>query len=356
MNTILPVFLIGVSVCWYGMRAIDLLKLSSPSRLQKLLCIIFIWWSVSTFKDLAIYIPGTDTDVVLDHIFYIDGCGAVTFALFLIELTSPGWVRTRRVLLLSAPFLLFLLLHFLANSDLLHTVFTVFFVVFAWSAVLYAMYKSRKYRKAIQETYSNLDDVDISWIWKIIAVFIVCQHVWWAVSDSFDVLADSFYYVSSLVCWSLVMLGVNRMRALRLPDYPGYDGMQADSEPETAETLNTRKRTSGLEGRLEKLMEDEELYTNPDLTLSNLVDRLGTNRTYLSEYISTELGTTFYDYVNRLRIERKVIPMLLKGNNNYSLEFIAEQAGFKSLTTFRRAFKKLTGLLPSEYMRLNSGS
>ena len=356
MNIIIPVFLIGVSVCWYLMRAIDLLKLPSPSRLQKLLSFIFIWWGVSTFKDLAIYIPGADTDVVLEHVFYIDGCGAVTFALFLMELSSPGWIRAGRVMLLSAPFLPFLLLHFFADSALLHTAFTVFFVVFAWSAVLYAMYKSRKYRKAIQETYSNLDDVDISWIWKIIAVFIVCQHVWWAVSDTFDVLADSFYYVSSLVCCSLVMLGVNLMRALRLPDYPGYDGRQADSEPETAETLNTRKRTSGLEGRLEKLMEDEELYTNPDLTLSNLVERLGTNRTYLSEYISTELGTTFYDYVNRLRIERKVIPMLLKGNNNYSLEFIAEQAGFKSLTTFRRAFKKLTGLLPSEYMRLNSGS
>ncbi len=356
MSIIIPVFLIGVSVCWYLVRALDLLRLPSPSRLQMLLGFIFIWWGVSTLKDIVIYLPVTDTAVVLDHVFYIDGCGAVTFALFLMELTSPGWIRLRRVLLLSAPFLLFLLLHFLSDSSLLHKVFTVFFVTFAWLAVFYAVYKSRKYRKAIQETYSNLDDVDISWIWKIIAAFIVCQHVWWAVSDKLDVLADSFYYVSSLVCWCLVMRGVNRMRALRLPDYPGYDGKQALAEPKTAETLNTRKRTSVLHGRLEKLMEDEELYTNPDLTLSNLVERLGTNRTYLSEYISTELGTTFYDYVNRLRIERKVIPMLLNGNNNYSLEYIAEQAGFKSLSTFRRAFKKLTGHLPSEYVRLNSGS
>jgi AraC-like DNA-binding protein len=101
-------------------------------------------------------------------------------------------------------------------------------------------------------------------------------------------------------------------------------------------------------------MEKEKTYLNPELTLSLLADQLGTNRTYLSNYISNELGTTFYDYINRLRIECKALPMLQDKEQPYTIEYIAEQAGFKSITTFRRAFKKLTGMLPSEYMQQNN--
>lgn len=140
------------------------------------------------------------------------------------------------------------------------------------------------------------------------------------------------------------MRNINRMRSLRLPEYIDSGSSQGQNESKPS-----KKHSSNLAGRLETLMENEKPYLNPDLTLSLLAEKMGTNRTYLSEYISEELGTTFYDYVNRLRIERKVIPMIEKLDNTYTLEYIAEQAGFRSITTFRRAFKKLTGMLPSEY-------
>lgn len=105
-----------------------------------------------------------------------------------------------------------------------------------------------------------------------------------------------------------------------------------------------------LAGRLEKLMETNPLYLNPELTMDDLTRQLYTNRTYMSEYFSAELGTTFYDYINRLRIERMAIP-LMESDKQLSLGSIAEQSGFKSMTTFRRAFQKVTGQLPSSYMR-----
>lgn len=338
---IISIFCIGLLVAWYCLRAESLLRRESPSRLQRMLGYILLWWGLSTLKDLSIYIPGVDADTMLRHISYIDGCGALTFALLLMELTMPQWVTWRRLGWMALPFVLFLLLHLVISAEWLDVVYTAFFVSFALTAVGIAIVKARHYAKAIRETYSDLTDVDISWMWTVVGLFTACQLIWWAVSRQNDFLADTFYYVSSLVCWQLTVVGINRMR----PPSLNLTSAAADV------TAEPRNYTAALAGRLEALMAEEQLYLNADLTLSDLVGCLGSNRTYLSEYISTQLHTTFYDYVNQLRIEQKAVPMMLDRAHDYTLEYISAQSGFKSISTFRRAFKKFVGMLPSEFLQ-----
>ena len=95
-------------------------------------------------------------------------------------------------------------------------------------------------------------------------------------------------------------------------------------------------------------MEEQQLYLKKDLTLSDLAEALGTNRTYVSKYLSQVLNQTFYDYVNQLRIERVSIPMM-REHPEYKLDFVACESGFASISTFRRAFIKLTGQTPSQF-------
>jgi YesN/AraC family two-component response regulator len=79
-----------------------------------------------------------------------------------------------------------------------------------------------------------------------------------------------------------------------------------------------------------------------------LAQEIGTNRLYASNYLNQAKGITFYDYINQLRITEVSIP-LMKEHSEYTLEHIAIQSGFKSISTFRRAFVKLTGENPSNY-------
>jgi YesN/AraC family two-component response regulator len=101
-------------------------------------------------------------------------------------------------------------------------------------------------------------------------------------------------------------------------------------------------------GMLEQVMEEQQLYLNKNLTLADLALALNTNRTYASNYLSQVRGQTFYDYVNQMRIERISIPML-KEHPEYTLEYVAEKSGFASISTFRRAFIKLTGQTPRQF-------
>ena len=95
-------------------------------------------------------------------------------------------------------------------------------------------------------------------------------------------------------------------------------------------------------------MSQEHIYLNPRLTLSDLALSVGTNRTYLSNYINQVLHQTYFDYINTLRI--KFASQLLL-TTNYTLEVIAEKSGFNSLSTFRRCFLQTYGCSPSVYKK-----
>ncbi len=102
--------------------------------------------------------------------------------------------------------------------------------------------------------------------------------------------------------------------------------------------------------RLGELMSEEKIYLNPKLTLSELALRVGTNRTYLSNYINQVLHLTFFDYVNSLRLDFANDLLL---NTNFTLEVIAEKSGFNSLSTFRRCFMQRHDCSPSAYRKVN---
>ena len=102
--------------------------------------------------------------------------------------------------------------------------------------------------------------------------------------------------------------------------------------------------------RLEECMSQEEAFLNRKLTLSELALRVGTNRTYLSNYINQTLHQTFFDYINSLRL--KYATELLT-TTNLTLEVIAERSGFNSLSTFRRCFLQNYSTSPSVYRKQN---
>ena len=64
--------------------------------------------------------------------------------------------------------------------------------------------------------------------------------------------------------------------------------------------------------------------------------------------LNQQMKMTFYDYINSLRIERAAIP-LMREHPEYKYEYVASESGFASISTFRRAFVKVTGQTPSQY-------
>jgi len=103
--------------------------------------------------------------------------------------------------------------------------------------------------------------------------------------------------------------------------------------------------------RLLLSMRADKPYLDPDLTIVKLGRRLAIPPRYLSQVINEFLRVNFHDFVNSYRVE-EVKRFLQDGSNGKKsfLEILFE-AGFSTKSAFNRAFKKHTGMTPSQYKR-----
>ena len=96
-------------------------------------------------------------------------------------------------------------------------------------------------------------------------------------------------------------------------------------------------------------MDGEHPWKNSELTLADLAERLHTTPHKLSEVLNTEIGETFYDFVNGYRV-REVQRRIAAGEARaLKILSLALDAGFASKSTFNQVFKKHTSQTPSDF-------
>lgn len=105
-----------------------------------------------------------------------------------------------------------------------------------------------------------------------------------------------------------------------------------------------------------KLLVDKKYYLNPKLTLESFAKKLEVNRTYLSQIINQRFEMNFRQLINYYRVIEAHKLLCAEENDNYSIDYIAKEAGFKSLSPFIEAFKKHTGVTPAVYRKKHKKS
>lgn len=103
--------------------------------------------------------------------------------------------------------------------------------------------------------------------------------------------------------------------------------------------------------RLVKMIEQEKLYLDPELALTDLSEKSGEPSYVVSQALNVSLGKNFYELVNGYRVEAAKRLLSNPDNQNLTILSIGFEAGFNSKTTFNSVFKKCTGQTPSEYLK-----
>ncbi|MBN1698740.1 MAG: helix-turn-helix transcriptional regulator [Spirochaetales bacterium] len=126
---------------------------------------------------------------------------------------------------------------------------------------------------------------------------------------------------------------------------------EAHNRPKYTRIGLSQKEAGNYISKLNAIMEREKLYTDPNIALPTLAKKLSIPRNTLSYIINNYMGLTFYDFINKFRVEQ--VKELLEDpehQENNILE-IAYFSGFNSKSSFNSVFKKLTNFSPSEYRR-----
>ncbi len=107
--------------------------------------------------------------------------------------------------------------------------------------------------------------------------------------------------------------------------------------------------------RLLGLMEAGRPYLDSSLNMDSLSEAVGIQRHYISQILNIELERSFYDFVNQYRIREAKDILTDPGKRDLNILNIALEVGFNSSVSFNRAFKRHTGLTPSQYRSRHAG-
>jgi AraC-like DNA-binding protein len=234
--------------------------------------------------------------------------------------------------------------------------------------VIVALFVFREYLQKIKLTFSTIEKINLNWLkyFTIMALFVWIIVFVEEISRiiSIDTGAISFLVpvLTSIFVYATGYIGMFKTEIFQ--QYDIYNNIHAIQDMTVAfnssrEEIDTTSKyqKSGLSpekadeylNRLKKLMEENEIYTNADITLKDLSEHLDTSTHNISEVINTRLNQNFFDFINRYRIEKVKKDLLDKSKEHYTLFAIAVDAGFNSKSGFNAIFKRYTGQTPSEY-------
>lgn len=103
--------------------------------------------------------------------------------------------------------------------------------------------------------------------------------------------------------------------------------------------------------RLVNQQNENRVHLRNDISLYSLSKLLGTNSSYLSKIIQLNYNSNFSTYLNKCRVLEAQKMILDKNFSNYTIDAISQECGYKSKSTFNKAFKEFTGLTPKEFKR-----
>lgn len=125
--------------------------------------------------------------------------------------------------------------------------------------------------------------------------------------------------------------------------------------------IKNRVRNSVLDNTtklvLEKLIHEIEIakcFTDTDLNITALAQSIGTNREYLSQIIHNNFDKNFNEFINQYRVKESIVILTkIAGGEqeNWTMQMVAENSGFKYTSTFNPAFKAAMKMSPAEFKK-----
>lgn len=196
---------------------------------------------------------------------------------------------------------------------------------------------------------------DLFWARAWTAALVV---VWLAsvVRFVFDYSVKSNLFVP-LMFTALVNAAVYlRLRSAEVPEEEtgaraaAPDDNAAASKKYEKSTLTPQRAERYLQ-RLTDVMSAEKPFTDGDLTLQKLADKLSISPHHLSQIINEKLSQNFADFVNTYRVEEAKRRLVDPKGQHYSIIAIAESVGFNSKSAFNAVFKRHVQMTPSEWRK-----
>jgi len=215
-----------------------------------------------------------------------------------------------------------------------------------------------KYRHRIKDGFSNIEKINLSWLtyllngnlilWVFFSVILI-SYLGGLRQQTFEFIFSIFNYLTAIFIY---VIGYKAMKQPEVFSQMTINSQKKESRSGkyTKSGLTQLKAATYSEALLEFMSEDSP-YLNPDLTLRELSEALSIPNNYLSQIINEKFNQNFFDFINSYRVSESKAWLKDPARRKATMLEIAFESGFKSKSTFNAAFKKQTGITPSNYKK-----
>ena len=238
------------------------------------------------------------------------------------------------------------------------TLFRVIFIPLVFLVLFFGLKLIIAYNAKIKDFYSNTGGKDLTPIKWLLIFFVLAS----AISLISSAVGKDYFVTHP---WLLAIPSVTHSLYLFGLGYFGYkqrfsiEDFQKDlnqpaeeAEVETeSEQIQLPKNFETQCAQLIELLKKDEIFTNPDLRITDLAAVLNTNRTYASRLCNEYFHTNFADLINRFRTEKAKELMLAGADGELTLDDIMVMSGFASESSYYRSFMKETWMSPGDFRK-----
>ena len=208
----------------------------------------------------------------------------------------------------------------------------------------------RKYAHKAEQYYSDMQDAKsnnaemLNYFLIIISLSSLIAHI---IGRKLllpnEIIIDIIWLIFAVALYGIGYMGFKH-KAIN----PTFDLDEAEAE----DNLSGRELNLSQQLILDKLLvefEKNKIYLNPGLNINDVVQRVGTNRTYISSIINQQFNLNFCSFVNNFRLEE--LQQIVIKTPSISNEILAEKCGFGSFNSMKRAIASRTGYSLNEWKR-----
>lgn len=287
-------------------------------------------------------------------------------------LTKSLYLKKKHLLFLIVPFIVFLdyLYFHIQNSSQLDEIVKMIeqknmyiiriegFIPFEINLLLriiyilpFSIYVLRISIKQTKKLNSTTEEKKIFTFLNYLLFIIFYAFIFFLTSQFIPFLGNKFFFNHTLNSGMLILAGTVivfiSMSILLSPELlfdikekqKKVGKIIKESDEESTEMLNA----------IEAKMIEEKFYLNENFSSQDVLVHFEITRNKLDELLTHIKGLSFADWLNSLRIE--YAKNLLLTHNKYTIDAIASMSGYSSRSAFYAAFKKVTNITPTEFIR-----
>lgn len=215
-------------------------------------------------------------------------------------------------------------------------------LIFRWLQSVKSSYGNAQYIISISSRTKWLKE--LAYCFALFSLTLISLYIYALIHGRYNPITNYIYnFISSCIIYFISFKLILKQELIILDFTKKYKAYKPFDNPDGDEYVQ----------KIKALLNEEKIYTNPELKLANIADELSLPQHQLSKLINEKFGKSFNDLINEYRVQEFIERINKPEFKTYSIFGIALDVGFNTKSSFNSTFKKITGKTPSEFRKGN---